>query len=463
MRLACIVLIVCLDACAPYHYEAKPVETAQAARDYAARSLDDPALRDFLAARQYPLPQWPLPDWGLQPLTLAAWYFHPDLQVAIAEYQKARVHEETVNARINPGVQIPLEHHSDTSGDKSPWLIGILFKLVFEREGKRQARRDQAVAETGAADIRIHAVAWNIYGQLRQKYLEYYSTVKQDEQLTVQADIVGETLKLLMRRKDLGQASAFEISATQIEIQRIRLQQAGQKFTKVDALHALAGAMGIPGAALEHAALGFADLEVPNTIGDLPEDELRELALTHRTDIRRSLAEYNIDEATLRLEIEKQYPDITLTPGFVFDQDDLIWALGTSWVLPLLQPQNEGPIREALAQREIKQKEFLALQARVSNDVGAAHARLAAQSTALQEAEKLLQETMTRNQQMRKQYDLGYADLLELNRSRIEVAGAEQAVSNLRISVLKAAGQLEDAIQYPLFIHATYHFQDTQR
>jgi len=383
--------------------------------------------------------------------------------VAIAEYQKARVHEETVTERINPGLQIPFEHHSDTAGDKSPWLIGILFDLVFEREAKRQARHDQALAETGAADIRIQAVAWSIYGQLRQKYFDYYSALKSEEQLTAQADITGETLQLLLRRKELGQSSDFEISSSQIDRQRIRLQQASQKITKTDALHALAGAIGVTGAALEHVALGFADLEVADNFGDMPENELRETALTHRTDIRRSLAEYNIEEAALRLEIEKQYPDLTLSPGFVFDQGDMIWALGAAWVLPLLHPQNEGPIREALAQREIKQKEFLALQAKVINEVDAARARLAAQKTALEEAQKLLQETRTRNRQVQKQFDLGYANHLELNRSRFETAVAEQAVSDLRISVLKAAGLLEDAIQYPLFIHDTYQFQDAQR
>ena len=185
--------------------------------------------------------------------------------------------------------------------------------------------------------------------------------------------------------------------------------------------------------------------------------------MTHRLDIQQSLAEYSIYEAALRLEIEKQYPDLTLSPGFVFDQGDMIWALGAAWVLPLLHPQNEGPIREALAQREIKQAEFLALQARAINELEVARARLAAQITALQQARQLLQETAMRSHQIQKQFDLGYADHLELSRGKFEVAAAEQAVTDLRISALKSAGQLEDAIQWPLFTHITYHYQDAER
>lgn len=461
--LGCAVVLMGAAGCARYQYEAKPLDAGRTAQDYSARTLDDPGLGEFITSYQDPAPQWPPADWDLQALALAAWYFHPDLQIAMAQYRKAQVHEEVVNERINPRVQIPLEHHSDTAGGKSPWLIGVLFDFILEREGKRQARHAQAVAESGVAKINISSVAWNIYSQLRRKYMDYYAALQSDAQLTARADITEEILKLLLRRKELGHASGFEVSSMQIDLQRMRLQQAGQQFAVVDALHALAGALGTPATALEHAEFRFADLETPEGPVDMTENELRQLALTHRLDIRQSLAEYTVYEAALRLEIEKQYPDLTLSPGFVFDQNDLIWALGAAWVLPLLHPQNEGPIREAMARREIKQAEFLALQARAINELEAARARLGAQKTALQQAQQLRQETLTRSQQVQKQFDLGYADHLELSRSRIEVAAAEQAILDLRISVLKAAGQLEDAIQYPLLTHVTFHYPEPGR
>jgi cobalt-zinc-cadmium efflux system outer membrane protein len=457
---ACAVVLLCVAGCATYKYAPEPLDAVRVEQEFSARNLDDTGLGDFVKSYQDPSLPWPPADWDLQDLALTAWYFQPDLQVVIAKYHKAKVHEAMVNERINPGVHIPLEHHSDNAGGKSPWLIGVLFDLVYEREGKRQARHDQAVAESGAAQINISSVAWDIYSQVRQRYMDYYSALKNDEQLTSRADITEQILKLLLRRKELGQVSGFEVSSMQIDLQRIHLQQASQRFTVIDAMHALAGAMGVPATALEHALITFADLENPGGPGDMTESELRQLALTHRLDIQQSLAEYNSYEAALRLEIEKQYPDLTLSPGFVFDQGDMIWALGAAWVLPVLHPQNEGPIREALAQREIKQAEFLALQARAINELEAARARLEAQKKALQQAQQLLQETMTRSQQLQKQYDLGYADYLELSRGKLEMAAAQQAVMDLRISVLKAAGQLEDAIQYPLFTHVNYHYRD---
>ena len=449
--------------CATYQYAAKPLDVEQSAQDYNARNLEDPGLGEFMKSYRDSTLPWPPTDWDLQALALAAWYFHPDLQVAIAEYRKAQVHEETVNEKINPGIQIPFEHHSDTAGGKSPWHIGVLFDFIFEREAKRQARHDQAVAESGAAKINISSVAWKIYSELRQNYIDYYSALKGDAQVTARAGITEEILKLLVRRKELGHVSNFEVSSMQIDLQRMRLQQAGQKFAVVDARYALAGSLGVPATALEHTEFRFADLETPGGPVDITENQLRQLALTHRPDILKALADYNVYEAALRLEIEKQYPDLTLSPGFVFDQGDLIWSLGAAWILPLLHPQNEGPIREAMAQREIKQAEFLALQARAIHELETARARLTVQKTALQQAQQLLQETMSRRLQVQKQFDTGYTDHLDLTRSGFEVATAEQTVLDLRISVLKAAGLLEDAIQYPLYTHATYLYQDTGR
>jgi outer membrane protein TolC len=200
------------------------------------------------------------------------------------------------------------------------------------------------------------------------------------------------------------------------------------------------------------------DTDIMNNITDFGLSELQSIALTQRLDIQQALAQYSAHEAALKLEIEKQYPDVNLSPGFIFDQSDKIWALGAAWILPLFHPLNEGPIREALAERERKQSEFLALQARVINEVAMAEGRLQAQQSALLEARQLLEETQERYRQMQRQFDLGYADHLQLSRNMLEVAAVEQAVAELTYSVIKSAGQLEDALQYPLFVKQAYQY-----
>ena len=451
-------LVIFIDGCVTYQYEAKPLQTKQLAAEFMSKSLDDFRLHDHLLDYGYPATQWPLTEWDLDALTLAAYFFHPELQVAIAEYRKATIHAELAKRQINPGVEIPLEYHSDTSGGKSPWMIGLLFDFILERPAKRQARYVQADAEVNVTRININTVAWNIYSVLRRQYFIYQSVLKVQEQLQAQQKITEEVLKLLARRQELGQSSEFETSSMQLEMQRARLALTNHKVSVVDAEHALAGSLGLPVSAMKDMNISFTDPDSLTAISELGQDELQSIALTQRLDIQQALAQYSVHEATLRLEIEKQYPDLDLSPGFIFDQSDKIWALGSAWILPLFYPQNEGPIKEALAVRESKQAEFMALQARVINEVAMAEGRLQAQKSALHEAGQLLEETRERSRQMQRQFDLGYADHLQLSRSQLEVAAVEQAVSELWFSVIKSAGQLEDAIQYPLFIKQTYQY-----
>jgi len=441
-----------------YQYETKPVNPELVTREFNIRRLDSTELKDFFQEYGYLLRQWPLTEWDLQALSLAAYYFNPELQVAIAQHKVKIAQEQTAGQRINPDVNIPLEHHSDTSDDRSPWLIGLLFKLVLEREGKRQARLDKAEAEKQVTRINIQSVAWKTYSHLKRRYIDYYSTVQDEELTRVQADIMEDILKILERRQELGQSSEFEVSATRLELQRVRLTLTSKQSAIVDAYNALAGAIGIPVEALENIKFLFADIDKLADNNELLQKDLQGLALQHRLDIQKALQEYAVYEASLRLEIEKQYPDITLSPGFVFDQDDKIWALGAAWVLPLFHPQNEGPVREALALREVKQAEFLALQSRVINEISAAFASLSVQTVALQQAEALLQELRDRENQTLRQYELGYVDHLQLKRSNFETASLEQALSVISLSVIKAASQLEDAIQYPLTDQSFYNY-----
>lgn len=423
-----------------------------------SRSPDDLRLNEHLTGYGYPVKQWPLSEWDLGALALAAYYFHPEIQVAIADYRKAIIQAETARQRINPGVEIPFEHHSDTSDGKSPWTIGLLFNFILERPAKRLARYELADAGINVSRININATAWNIYSGLRRQYFNYQSVLNNQKQLQIQENITEEVLKLLARRLELGEASEFEMSSIQLDLQRARLALTNHKVSVVDARHALAGSLGLPVTALDNMNIASVDTDIMNNITDFGLSELQSIALTQRLDIQQALAQYSAHEAALKLEIEKQYPDVNLSPGFIFDQSDKIWALGAAWILPLFHPLNEGPIREALAERERKQSEFLALQARVINEVAMAEGRLQAQQSALLEARQLLEETQERYRQMQRQFDLGYADHLQLSRNMLEVAAVEQAVAELTYSVIKSAGQLEDALQYPLFVKQAYQY-----
>jgi outer membrane protein, heavy metal efflux system len=79
-------------------------------------------------------------------------------------------------------------------------------------------------------------------------------------------------------------------------------------------------------------------------------DSVAARALHRRPEIGRALAEYAVTEADLRLEVARQYPDLDLGPGFIWDQGVHRWTLGLA--LPnLLGFRNRAAIDQADAAR----------------------------------------------------------------------------------------------------------------
>jgi len=68
-------------------------------------------------------------------------------------------------------------------------------------------------------------------------------------------------------------------------------------------------------------------------------------------------AEYAVAEASLRSEIRKQYPDLTISPGFSEEDGDPRALFGVSLPVPLWNRNQEG-IAVRTAQREVARAKF---------------------------------------------------------------------------------------------------------
>src|SRR4051812_13857369 len=93
--------LACLCGCA--RFQPKEISVEKSAEDFDARGLSGESLREFLARGQTTV-EWPLKQWDLDSLTLAAFYFHPDLEVARARWRGASASQITAGERPNPSV-----------------------------------------------------------------------------------------------------------------------------------------------------------------------------------------------------------------------------------------------------------------------------------------------------------------------------------------------------------------------
>lgn len=438
-----------LGGCGFERYRPEPIDTVAPAQIFREHTLDSAELHAFLAASGSPIAGGSHP-WGLTDLVLAALYFHPDMRVAQAQWRLARAAQITAAARPNPTLTLPWEHHGDVGADQDgPWSIGLALDFVFERRAKRAARREQAAAGTEVAAYALQETAWQLRSRVRAALVQL---ARADED-RIQADrrlaATGEGVALLERRAQLGEASGFEVSAMRLELQQARLDAQAVEAKQTLARIELGRTIGLHPDALRDVQL---DLVAPpalpgDTVPDLP--TLQDQALTGRPDVLGALRDYAAREAALHYEIERQYPDLNLSPGYLFDQGDHVWSLGAALVLPLLN-RNEGPIAEAQARRALSAREFESRQFDVVAALHAAHAAYVAAAAAARAAEELAAQARAHGQLVTRQFELGFADRLDVVRARIEILGAERAAGAAQYARQDAYGRLEQVVGRPL-------------
>lgn len=434
-----------LGACAMQTYEAKPIDAARTVAEHQDRSLHSDALRTHMVAQGYPDNGFPIKTWGLYELTLATFHFHPGLEVARARWHAAQAAELTAAQKPNPGLSVNTEHHSKTEGGVSPWTLGVALDFPIETGGKREARIARALSLSEAARHEIGQLAWTLRSQLRSRLLEYQSSRQQALLLEREVGLRTQIVDMLEKRLAVGMVSDIDLNTVRLNLQKASQSLATEQGRQPALRAQVADAAGLPAQALEQVRL--ATLVLPPL--PLPELDLQRAALFNRLDIRAALARYAAGEAKLKLEIAKQRPDISLAPGYAFDQNDNRWSLGISLILALLN-KNEGPIAEARTLREVEARQFEELQVRVVGEL--VQARLLYQAT-LDESEKaqrLLTAQREREAQTMRQFDAGHIDRLELTGMQLETLVAEQGLLAARLRSLRALGLLEDAMQKPL-------------
>lgn len=444
--LSCVLLAVGLGTgCARFHPQ--PLAPEKNATEFEARSLADAGLRAFIETNLHgSLPAWPLASWDFTNLTLAGFYYHPDLDVARAKWAVATAGKKTAAERPNPSVSVAPGYNT-TTHVPSPWLVTATLDIPIETAGKRGYRMAQAAQLSEAARLNIASVAWQVRSRVHRSMAELYAAVEMESLMRTQQVIQAENVRLLERQHQAGAISAFELTQARLAADASRLTLRDAERQSAEARVQLADAIGVPTRAFEAVKLSFDGLnQLP---AEAPPADARRQALLHRSDILGALAEYAASQSALQLEIAKQYPDVHLNPGYEFDQGDNKWSIGLSVTLPILN-QNQGAIAEAAAKRTEAAANFNALQARtvaeIDRAVAAYHAALLKQA----DADALLANVRKQEQTAQAMLDAGEISRSDLVALRVQLSASAQARLEALAKAQQALAQLEDALQSPL-------------
>ncbi|MEQ1599390.1 MAG: TolC family protein [Methylotenera sp.] len=450
-----VTLGLCMLAagCANAPYQAKPLDPAQISAKLLNKDATSAEFKVYLIRQGYAEKDLPFAEWGLSELTLCALYFHPKLDVAKAQLAMANAQLVTAGQKQNPTLNGNVARSNQKNGDIRPWAYGLNVEIPIETANKREVRIEEAQHLAEAARIDVADVAWQLRSQIAQDLLRYHENIALQKQFTEEVKTQDALLKMLEKRLQLGALSNTELSAAKL-VQQKTLFSLNSEIAKSAEIHAaLAADVGLTSEKFNQLKLKPLDLDTTlakQSISLMSSKDFQEKALLNRLDIRRSLAKYAAAESKIKLEIAKQTPDISLSPGIAFEFGDTIWSLGFSALLNLIN-KNQTLIAEATALREVEGAQFEALQANIIGDLSQS---LVAYQANLQNIDhiKLQQKSQIQvSQKLQKQLDAGLIDRLALTQNALNTSLLEQQLLNAQFSNLNAALAIEDIMQHPLF------------
>ena len=218
---------------------------------------------------------------------------------------------------------------------------------------------------------------------------------------------------------------------------------------RIESLHKLAASIGMPERALEGATLPFRDLSAEALPSATAIDEAAKAALQARPDVLASLAAYEASQTALQLEIAKQYPDLSIGPGYSWDAGALKWSLALGLMLPLFD-RNRGPIAEAEAKREEAAASFRATQEQAIADIASARAAYAQARRQLALAQAMVDDQAKRLLSAERAFRAGATDRLALLAAQVEASVTQSTHIDALLDVHRTAGMLETALRQSL-------------
>ncbi|HEX4343703.1 MAG TPA: TolC family protein [Verrucomicrobiae bacterium] len=431
-------------------FQSKPLVPEQNAVRLESRSLTNAALKTFLENNLHrEIADWPHPLWDFDMLTLAAFYYHPSLEVARAQWQVARAGIKTAGERPNPTLSVIPGYSMNPAAMESPWLPAINLDIPIETAGKRGKRMSQAEHLSEVARLNVATAAWQVRSGVRSSLIDSAAAQQRVElfqqQVALQQDISG----VFKQQAEVGAIATSELATMRVAAQKAQLDLINAQGDATAARSHLAEAIGVPFAALDEVTFSFDPLNESLCPTNLDANEVRDVALRSRTDILGALAEYAASEDALRLEIARQYPDVHLNPGYQFDQGEHKWTLGISVELPLLN-HNQGPVAEAQAQREASAAKFNALQASVLAEIDRAIAACDVNGDNSAVLRSLVADSEKKRASAEAQYKAGELERLEFLNAQLEAITAKLVFLDGQSKLQQASAALEDAIQRPL-------------
>ncbi len=327
-----------------------------------------------------------------------------------------------------------------TKSDDVVFPAGISWELPLW--GKRGAEKDLADRQLSAAQIRVLATELRVLTEVRSAFIRIAGLNQALEALEAQLGGSQRVVQWVTTLQQAGEVDAVTAFLAILEQDDVRAALTTKRLELESSTRELFETIGI----LPTAGLSLGLDPHPALLPDLPSLS-RERLLLH-PEIRTALSEYEAAEASLKLEVAKQYPTIRVGPEFEDDRGDATVGIGVGIELPLFD-RNRGGIAAAEERREAARERLESSLLRLSHAEAQARAEWNAnermlsdyRAGALENAERARESLELRLQTGQSNVLEVLAALRALTRARVRELDLEResAIARLRAAVAGGA------------------------
>jgi outer membrane protein, heavy metal efflux system len=344
----CVLLILCpLAALGCQAYAPQPLDLRGHRLAVDGREASSPEVVAYarrLAAAAALAPFDPADGLSLDEAEVVALFFNAHLRTARLKAQVPLAGAAEAGRWEDPELRVDAERIIDSV--EHPWVLGGVLNLTLPLSGRLRAEKGKALAQAGVEQARVVLEEQKVLAELRAAWLEWSAAREQAELTRSTLKELDEFVATAEKLRAAGELDPLDARLFRIE----RLTRAGRLQTleaeTVGSEIELKARLGLSSAAAVKLvpSLGLMRRQVPATqqAADLAE---------HHPRVQVARADYEAAERALRLEIRKQYPDLSIGGGFANDEGDERVLGGIGVPLPLWNA-NRRAIAEARAARD---------------------------------------------------------------------------------------------------------------
>jgi cobalt-zinc-cadmium efflux system outer membrane protein len=296
-------------------------------------------------------------------------FMRQNLELVAARYDIETADAEKLTARLRPNPQL-----SVGLSDLPVNLSGPIIKeqtydygisRTIELGGKRSKRIETAGANSDLARGQFQSVVWQLTNDLKRKF--YTVVLNQSllnlarENETTFAEIVKHTAELV----NAGEISGLDLDRVEVEKLKFDTDLANAERDYEVALRDLRFALGGDYRAMNIEVAGTIDYE-PHQFSH---DELLDLALAARPDLKAAKLSERAADANIRLQNAQRIPDLTLGGGIEqVPSGTSSYTFGVGIEIPVSN-RNQGERAKALIEKKKAQNQEQLLTNQVMSDV----------------------------------------------------------------------------------------------